>query len=696
MSTASDHSGLPAARGVDPVNADVAPTSHNWVWVMCLLGLDYFSTLAYQPSITYEVAGLLGPLATALVVVITLFGALPIYCYLAGRSPGGQGSLGILERLVHGWRGKTLVLILLGFAATDFTMLKSISLADASVHLLKDHEGLRKAFLDDASHWMESHATRWFGEPAAAYCNEQMLVTVLLGLVGFFCWFFLRKGFSRNVLYLAVPLVGLYLLLNAALIGAGMWRLVENPGIVERWIEQVRAGEFLVPTPRWTGEGWDSVLLLSFLFLPSLSLGLSGFELSMIIMPQVEGSTAEPDKAPATRIRNTRKMLVVAGLIMSVFLLGSVLVTTLLIPHTKLLPGGDASNRALAYLAHGGSLNNNMEPLLSCCGNTFGLLYDIVTILILCLAGTSVMTALAVLLPMFLLRLGMEFRWMQRWGALLFLFAAINLLVTVWFKADVGHQRRAYATGVLVLIASASVIAVADKWKRRHGDGEPPRRAFFFVVDWAYHLAVAAVLVPTMLAVLWHSGGGILIAVAFIVVILALSIVSRGFRADELRTLGFRFQDEASRFLWDSLLAADFPALVPIRPGGQSADAKARQIRREHQIDDHVDLVLLEVEVGDASNFYQKPIVEVIQEGSLFLVKAKRCVSIPHAIAAIALEMSRGSIPPTLHFGWSEMGMLASSWSYLAFGEGNIPWKVRELIHLNEPDTGKRPRVVIG
>src|SRR5213592_1071548 len=114
------------------------PTSspeYFWLWVMCLLGLDYFSTLAYQPSITVEVAGRLGPLATLAVVVVTLFGALPVYCYLAGRSPRGEGSLGILERLIRGWKGKTLVLVLLGFAATDFTMLKTISLADAAQHI---------------------------------------------------------------------------------------------------------------------------------------------------------------------------------------------------------------------------------------------------------------------------------------------------------------------------------------------------------------------------------------------------------------------------------------------------------------------------------------------------------------------------------------------------------------------------------
>src|SRR6516165_1639079 len=99
------------------------PAESFWLWVMCLLGVDYFSTLAYQPSITFNAAGRLGPLATVVVVLVTLFGALPVYCYVAGKSAHGQGSIALLERLVRGWVGKTLVLFLLGFAATDFVMI---------------------------------------------------------------------------------------------------------------------------------------------------------------------------------------------------------------------------------------------------------------------------------------------------------------------------------------------------------------------------------------------------------------------------------------------------------------------------------------------------------------------------------------------------------------------------------------------
>src|SRR5207253_2904353 len=157
---------------------------------MCLLGLDYFSTLAYQPSITVEVAGRLGPLATLAVVIVTLFGALPVYCYLAGRSPRGEGSLGILERHIRGWKGKTLVLVLLGFAATDFTMLKTISLADAAQHVIRSDDAGWRAKLKLATEYLHEQ-TEFLGPRISALFNEQLTVTLLLGAIGFVFWFVL-------------------------------------------------------------------------------------------------------------------------------------------------------------------------------------------------------------------------------------------------------------------------------------------------------------------------------------------------------------------------------------------------------------------------------------------------------------------------------------------------------------------------
>src|SRR5262249_30682461 len=103
-----------------------------WWLVLGLVGLDYFSTLAYLPSIAVEAAGLLAPLAALLVVAVTLFAAVPVYAYVVGRSPHGQGATGLLEQVVHGWVGKLLILVLLGFVATDFVITRSLSAADAA------------------------------------------------------------------------------------------------------------------------------------------------------------------------------------------------------------------------------------------------------------------------------------------------------------------------------------------------------------------------------------------------------------------------------------------------------------------------------------------------------------------------------------------------------------------------------------
>src|SRR5438105_3352771 len=149
------------------------PPSH-WLWVLCLLGVDYFSTLAYQPSITFQAAGRLAPLATVVVVLVTLLCALPVYCYVAGRSAHGQGSIALLEQVVHGWRGKTLVLGLLGFAATDFVMIKTLSLADAAEHVVHNSYFESGHTLQHMAQVAKETAQQYLGDRFTDFFNEQL------------------------------------------------------------------------------------------------------------------------------------------------------------------------------------------------------------------------------------------------------------------------------------------------------------------------------------------------------------------------------------------------------------------------------------------------------------------------------------------------------------------------------------------
>src|SRR5438552_2882324 len=153
-----------------------------WPWILCLIGVDYFSSLAYQPSIAFESAGYLAPFATLVVVLLTFLGALPVYAYVAGRSPHGQGAIGLLERVIPGWLGKLLIVILLGFAATDFVVTRTLSVADAAEHLIHNPNPEWQRTLD---HLGSAEQTTYFlprtlGERIRVYWNRQLVVTILL------------------------------------------------------------------------------------------------------------------------------------------------------------------------------------------------------------------------------------------------------------------------------------------------------------------------------------------------------------------------------------------------------------------------------------------------------------------------------------------------------------------------------------
>lgn len=637
---------------------------------MCLTGVDYFSTLGYQPSIAFNAAGVLAPIATVVLVLVTLFGALPVYCHVAGSSPHGQGSIAMLERLVHGWTGKALVLALLGFAATDFVITMTLSAADAAAHIIPNP--MWRDFTSELT-WLPTD-------------RQQLFIT--LGLLIVLGAVFLR-GF-KEVIGLAVIIVAVYLALNLFVIGSGLVYLVSHPSHFNTWLHNLTTGNWHLHghggevLPAATNHGWWTIIGLGMLYFPKLALGLSGFETGVAVMPLIKGDPGDNPQTPAVRIRNTRKLLTLAAVIMSFALLGSSMVTATLIKPEALEHGGPAADRALAYLAHGES----SVPINPVFGEVFGTIYDLSTIIILSFAGMSAMAGLLNLVPQYLPRYGMAPEWARAIRPLVLLFTLVNLFVTWWFEASVEKQGGAYATGVLVLICSACIATVIDVYRQRTGP-------WLLRMPWMY-LAIMLVFIYTTGANMVERPDGIKIASFFILGILISSFASRIKRTTELRFIGFEFTDLSSKFLWDSLKHLEFPVLVPHRPGRRGLKEKEAIIRERHRLGPEVPIVFIEAELGDPSEFQQMPLMEIADEDGRFIISVTRCPSIAHVIASIALELSRVGKPPEIHFGWNNEDPLAAAFGFFLFGEGNVPVRVRELIRKAEPDPERQPNVFVG
>lgn len=605
---------------------------HQYAWwkVMCLTGVDYFSTLGYQPGIAFLAAGALSPIATFILVLLTLFGALPIYRRVAENSPHGQGSISMLEELLPRWRGKAFVLCLLGFAATDFVITITLSAADATAHIIGN------PFFPDAFHhqiWM-----------------TLALLTLLSAVF--------LKGF-REAIGLAVVIVGIYLALNIVVIGWALNEVLHHAEYIPRWKEALVA------------QHGSPVMMLAFalLLFPKLALGLSGFETGVAVMPLVKG---DGDGDIPGRIRNTKKLLATAALIMSVMLIGSSFVTTLLIAPELFRVGGLASGRALAYLAH------------TEIGEGFGTIYDLSTITILWFAGASAMAGLLNLVPKYLPRYGMAPEWTKATRPLVLLFTAITFFITYMFRADVEAQGGAYATGVLVLMTSAA-IAVTLAAFRRH-----------LMLRFAY-AAITVVFVYTTITNVIERPDGVKIASWFIITIIVTSLISRVLRSTELRIRGVEPDVTARQFIRD---AAGAPVrIIANRPDTgmpEEYEHKLREASESHHLppDEHV--LFLEVRPGDVSEFSDTLAVAGVDIGGYHVL---RCTSpaIPNAIAALLLYCrdETGKIPHA-YFGWTEGNPIAYLLKFLAFGEGDTAPVTREVLRQAEPNPMRRPRIHIG
>ncbi|MCU1606684.1 MAG: amino acid transporter [Modestobacter sp.] len=606
-----------------------------WWKVMCLTGVDYFSTLGYQPGIAALAAGVISPIATLVLVALTMLGALPVYRRVARESPRGEGSIAMLERLLSFWRGKLFVLVLLGFAATDFLITMTLSAADATAHIAEN-----------------PHV------PAALADHRVAVTLVLLGLLGAV---FLR-GFGEAI-GVAVYLVAVYLALNLVVIAVGLWHVATTSGVVADW------------TTALTTQHSNPLLVVgvALLVFPRLALGLSGFETGVAVMPLVRGDPGDTEEQPTGRIRGTKKLLATAAVIMSVYLVTSSVVTTLLIPQQEFQPGGRANGRALAFLAH--------EYL----GSAFGTVYDVSTIAILWFAGASAMAGMLNLIPRYLPRYGMAPHWARATRPMVLVLSAIAFLVTWAFKADVDAQGGAYATGVLVLITSASV-AVTLAARRA---GERGKTIGFGVI--------ATIFTYTTVANMIERPDGLKIGALFIAGIIGVSFASRLTRSFELRVTDVEFDPMAEMFLRDcSRRRMRFVANEPDNRDEAEYRDKLEEVRREHDLPDE-DVVFVEVTVRDPSDFESALKVHGEVLHGAYRVLSLESSAVPNALAALLLETrDRTRAKPHIYFEWTEGNPFANFLRFLLFGAGEVAPVTREVLREAEPDRSRRPHVHVG
>ncbi len=568
------------------------------------------------------------------------YGMVPVYRRVATESPHGQGSVAMLETLLDFWKGKLFVLCLLGFVATAWFVTITLSAADATAHIVEN------PYVPDS------------------IAHHPIIITVALLLA---LGVVFLKGFQEAI-SLAIGLVVVYLSLNLIVVGAGFLEIIHHPSLLNNWQHALFQGH----------TNSTTIIIAALLAFPQLALGLSGFETGVGMMPLIKGGGEDQAQRLADRIKNTRVMLLVAALVMAFYLLTTTFIATVLIPASAFQQGGKAQGRALAYLAH------------AQLGDLFGTIYDISTIAILWFAGASAMAGLLNIVPRYLPRYGMAPDWTRLVRPLVIFNIVITVVLTIFFKANVNAQASSYATGVLAMMFSAAIAVTLVSFKT--GQKKSGALALLTALSLGYALVTNEISNPSGMIITCFFIGGIILA----------SLISRIIRTTELRVKKVELDDLSKKFL----LEADTDQnneimIIAYRPHQRSRKNDYNQKEREQRLIHHLttseQVLFLEIDVDDPSDFEDEVLnVSAYTIGPHRVLRAQSA-SVPNAIAAFLLHAQEiTGKRPHCYFGWTEGNPIVHLIKYILFGEGDTAPVTREVLRQAEKDPQKRPAIHVG
>ena len=343
-------------------------------------------------------------------------------------------------------------------------------------------------------------------------------------------------------------------------------------------------------------------------------------------------------------------------------------ITTLLIPAADFKEGGPANGRAVAYLAH------------QYLGGAFGSLYDLSTILILAFAGASAMAGLLNLIPRYLPGFGMAPEWARASRPLVLVFVSVAFMVTRLFHADVDAQGGAYATGVLVLITSAScAVTIAART----------------LLSRAALGLVSLIFIYTTLVNIYERPEGLKISCIFIFTMIFTSLVSRAFRSTELRITGVELDPQAQAFVAESAhKTIRLIAWKPRNTSGKDREQAKAELREIYGLSHDAPIYFVEVERGDTSDFTEYLQVHGIREGSQSYppCQERRRSPIPSPRCSSTCKQATGCIPH-VYFHWTDVNPVINVMRYIFLGEGDTAPLTHEVLRRAIKDPAQRPVV---